>query len=161
MCLEVIRRPIGSKDGSQGYHVSLVRFLSPSNQVVVDIDQTDKSQNYWTLENRRRAFLKIPRNDSRKLFIPGKLYQWIIDDVDLYGVKRYVMSVCKYGKNNKLIRYWPKPQSIYLCIDVQLSKIEDEYQPVWEVNLFAPDGFFVKELISRPEHCSLHWRQLG
>lgn len=36
MCLEVIRRPIGPKDGSQGYRMSLVRFLSPNNQVVID-----------------------------------------------------------------------------------------------------------------------------
>jgi len=94
-------------------------------------------------------------------FIPGKLYQWIIDDVESYGVKQYTTSLCKRGKNNELVRHWPEPRSIYLCIDVQLSKIEDEYQPVWEINLIAPDGFFVKELVSRPEHCGLRWFQLG
>ena len=36
MCLEVIRRPINRKDEKDGERMTLIRFLSPNNQVVID-----------------------------------------------------------------------------------------------------------------------------
>lgn len=88
--------------------------------------------------------------------IPGKLYQWKIDDTDHYGIDQWSTSMVKRLPGQMAVRHWPKLYSIYLLISFDECE-EEDYSTYFKLKMLSPDGVVVEDDVFKKDHIVLRW----